>query len=439
MKDSYNYLNNLLKDGDIVIAAISYGPDSMALLYLLLEVSKHKKIHVVCAHVNHNLRKESYKEKEDLEEYCKKNNILFESMLIEKYSNDNLENEARHIRYRYFEQLVNKYNANYLMTAHHGDDLIETIMMRLARGSTLKGYSGFSQIVSKDNYKIVRPLIYTTKESIIAFNKEHNISYAIDKSNTDTKYTRNRYRKYMLPFLKKEDKNIHLKFLKFSKLLLEYTDYIDNIVSVSFNKVFNNNKLDLNKYNELDPLLKKEVLFKILENIYNDDLILINDNHVNLLNKIINSRKKNIIINLPNEIKVIKSYNSLEFTKDNSNYDNYNIELTDYVILPNGKHLEIVDSIDTNGNDVCRLNSKDVLLPLYVRTRCDGDKIDLMGSVGHRKVKDILIDKKINMKDRDLWPIVTDSNNEIVWIPGLKKSKFNKKKDEKCDIIIKYY
>ena len=69
------------------------------------------------------------------------------------------------------------------MTAHQGDDLIETILMRIVRGSTLKGYSGFSRIVDKDTYKIVRPLITVTKDEINEFNKKNNIKYAIDSSN----------------------------------------------------------------------------------------------------------------------------------------------------------------------------------------------------------------------------------------------------------------
>jgi tRNA(Ile)-lysidine synthase len=135
----------------------------------------------------------------------------------------------------------------------------------------------------------------------------------------------------------------------------------------------------------------------------------------------------------------VKSYDTLEFVQEDISLDNYNLELIDYAILPNGKHLEVVESCDTNGNDICRLSSLDISMPLYVRTRKHGDKIALKGTNGHKKVKDILIDSKIPMKDRELWPIVVDSKDNIVWIPGLKKSKFNKQKNEKCDIIVKYY
>ena len=439
MKRAYEYLLNLLKEKDVIIVGVSGGPDSMALLYLLKEIRKKLNISLVCSHVNHNVRKESVKEKEFLEDWCLKNDILFESMVIEKYGDDNFHNEARTIRYHYFESLVEKYHANYLMTAHHGDDLMETILMRLTRGSTLKGYGGFYQVVDKDNYQIIRPLVYATKKEIEDYDKKNKIPYVIDKSNKKDKYTRNRYRKVILPFLKKEDPKVHEKFLKFSEMINEYDKYIDNQVRKAFNRVYQNGNLDILKYLELESLLQDKVLYNLLEDIYHDDLILVNDKHISLIKRLIFSKKKNSYVYLPNNIKVFKSYNNLEFIHDGENEDSYNIELIDYAILPNGKHLEVIDFCDTNGNDVCRLSNLDVSLPLYVRTRKHGDRIALKGTDGHKKVKDILIDSKIPMKDRELWPIVVDSTDTIVWIPGLKKSKFNKQKNEKCDIIIKYY
>lgn len=439
MKQAYFYLKELLKDGDIVIAGISGGPDSMALLYMLYQIRKDISISLVCSHVNHNVRRESKEEKEFLENWCQEHQILFESMVIEKYGDDNFHNEARTIRYHYFESLVDKYQANYLMTAHHGDDLMETILMRLARGSTLKGYGGFTQVVPKNGYQIIRPLIYTTKNEIEQYNLKHKIPYVIDRSNTKDKYTRNRYRKVVLPFLKQEDPMVHQKFLKFSKMIHESNQFIQHQVMIALSRVYQNSKLTISKYLELDEFIQDRILYSILEEIYHDDLLLVGDKHISLIKRLLFSKKKNTYIYLPNNIKVVKAYDSVEFMVESVSEANYHVELIDYAELPNKKHLEMVDACDTNGNDVCRLNSEDIFLPLYVRTRKHGDKMALKGTNGHKKVKDILIDSKIPMKDRELWPIVVDSKDTIVWIPGLKKSKFNKQKQEKCDIIIKYY
>ena len=441
MNKVYDFLNNelRLKDGDIIVVGVSGGPDSMALLYILYDIRKKKDIHLVCCHVNHNVRKVSKEEKEFLEAWCLEHKITFESMMIEKYSDDNFHNEARNIRYHYFDEIVQKYNANYLMTAHHGDDLVETILMRLTRGSTLKGYSGFSQVVDMNTYKLVRPLIYVTKQELEDFDNKKKIPFVIDQSNYKGKYTRNRYRMEMLPFLKKEDIHVHEKFLKFSRMLEKCDQYITLQVKKAYLKVYKDNILNIDLYMELDPFIQEKILNQILEEIYHDDLILINARHVELIHNLIKSRKKNTYIYLPNSVKVLKEYNRLIFKRDVNEVDDYDMEFIDYAILPNGKHLEKVTSCDTNGNDICRLDSSDINLPLYVRTRKSGDKMFLKGTNGHKKVKDIFIDAKVPMSDRELWPIVVDATGEIVWIPGIKKSKFNKQKNEKCDIIVKYY
>ena len=210
----------------------------MALLYILNDLRKKIGFKIVVAHVNHNVREESKEEAEFLNNYCNENNIPFEMMVIAKYGDDNFHNEARNIRYDYYDELINKYHANYLMTGHHADDLMETILMRIVRGSTLRGYSGFSDLVDMGNYKIARPLISVTKQELEDFDKVKNIPYRVDKSNFKDKYTRNRYRKYVLPFLKSEDKDVHEKFIKFSKQIMETDEYITKIACNEISDVY---------------------------------------------------------------------------------------------------------------------------------------------------------------------------------------------------------
>ena len=116
----------------------------------------------------------------------------------------------------------------------------------------------------------------------------------------------------------------------------------------------------------------------------------------------------------------------------------YEIELDDKVVLPNGHSIRTIKESEDTSNFTCRLSSSDISLPLIVRTRKMGDKIALKGCTGSRKIKDIFIDSKVDIYDRDMWPIVEDSLGRVVWIPGLKKSKFDKKKNEFYDIILKY-
>ena len=208
MKDAINFIRNNIDVDDTVILGCSGGPDSMALFNLLLEYRKKVNIYIVCAHVDHNVRDESKEELKFVENYCRGHNVKFESMRIDNYGDDNFENEARNIRYNFFEELINKYGAKYLLTAHHGDDLMETVLMRIVRGSTLSGYSGFSSIVKRENYTILRPLVSLSKDEILEYNSLNHIPYVIDKSNFSSARTRNRYRKNVLPLLKMEDKNV---------------------------------------------------------------------------------------------------------------------------------------------------------------------------------------------------------------------------------------
>lgn len=429
-----------LQNGEKIVVGVSGGPDSMALLSILVDFRKKIDLSLVVAHVNHNVRRESAKEAKFLEEWCIEHGVLFEGMKIEKYSDDNFHNEARTIRYTFFENMVHKYHANYLMTAHHGDDLIETILMRIVRGSTLKGYSGFQNMIDMGDYKIIRPLVFVTKQEIETYLSEKKIPYVVDQSNFKDTYTRNRYRKEVLPFLKREEPRVHEKFLKFSNVLYEYSSYLDRQVDKIYHKVYQDKKLDIVKFMDQDSLIQEKMLYRILEEIYHDDVMILHDKHILLLQQLILSQKKNSYIYLPNNIKVIKEYDFLKFVDEVQLIDSYEMELGDYAILPNKKRLEKIDlSCLENGNDICRLSSSEVQLPLYVRTRKHGDKISLYGMKGHKKVKDIFIDKKIPLEERELWPIVVDSKNQVVWIPGIKKSKFLKKKSENCDIIYKYY
>lgn len=434
-----NIENNFaFHENDKIVIGCSTGPDSMALLDMLLKIRDKYNLSIVVAHVNHNVRKQSYEEAEFIKEYCEENNLICESMVIENYGDDNFHNEARNIRYNFFENLVHKYDANYLMTAHHGDDLVETVLMRMVRGSNLSGYSGFKSIVNMDGYYIVRPLIYYTKAELEEYDKENNVKYYIDSSNSKDKYTRNRYRKYVLPFLKEEEKDVHLKFLKFSNTLLEAGKFIDKARDRAVNRVMEDDKILIDKFLLEDGYIQREILYYLLSEFYQDDLILLSDRHINLILGLINSSKANSYINLPNDVIARKNYNYFEMVKEIEDIANYEIEFDEMVILPNKKKIEKISDTDDNSNNICRLNSNEISLPLVVRTRKIGDKISVKGLNGTKKVKDIFIDKKISLLERDNWPIVVDSLGRVVWIPGIKKSKFDKKKTESYDIILKY-
>ena len=431
-------IDKFIKDIDInnneyIIVGVSTGPDSMALLHIL---KNNLNCNIVCAHINHNIRNQSNEEEKYLKEYCQKNNIIFESMKITSYTQNNFENEAREKRYNFYEQLLKKYNSKNLFLAHHGDDLVETVIMKIIRGSNLEGYAGIKTISYLDNYKIIRPLLNYTKNDIIKYNKKHNIKYYIDNTNEDIKYTRNRYRKKILPILKEEDPNIHLKFLKYSNTLQEYNNYINYEIKQKINNIYTNNIIDINKLNQEHPFMKKNIIFYILSKIYNNKSNIIKEENINDIINMTTSNKPNYIINLPKNYIAKKEYNKINIEKKSTNINEpykkklQNINIIDDIII------EIIDKSETDGNDICRLNSQNIKLPLYLRNKKDGDYIEVKGLNGKKKIKDIFIDSKLPLEKRKNYPLLVDSNDNILWIPNIKKSKYNVKKNEFCDIIL---
>ncbi len=435
MKKVLDYLKELLNAKDTVIVATSGGPDSMCLLDLLLSLKDKLNLNLIVAHVNHKLREESEEEYVFVKEYAKNHGLLFEYMEIKEYDHDNLENAARKKRYEFFAKLVNKYHAKYLMTAHHSDDLIETILMRLVRGSSIKGYSGFRQVTDMGDYKIVRPLILVSKDDILKYMEDNNLKYYVDKSNFSLEYTRNRYRSVVLPFLKKEQENVGEKFLKFSRELESLSLFLDSYIKDLEQDIKSDEGIDIAKLLRLDEFIIKKVIEYELSLIYINDLFLVSDKNTSDIIKLIRNKKNGYVI-LPNNYIAIKDYNNFRIEHNNKEI-NYYYELDDVVNVPGGI-IKKINSSDNTSNYIIRLNSLDIKLPIIVRSRKPGDKIEVKNMKGSKKVKDIFIDEKVSLKKRKNFPIVTDSENRIIWLPGVKKSKFDVARDGIYDIILAY-
>jgi len=435
MTEVCKFIEELNIKSEYVVAAISSGPDSMYLLDILMNLNKKYKI--VVAHVHHNLRDESDEEAIKLEEYCKNNNLIFEMMKIVEYPNNKFSEEvARKFRYEFFDKIIKKYNSDVLFTAHHGDDQIETILMRLTRGSSLKGYAGIEYVSNDRGYKIARPLLSLTKKEIVSYLDNKGIWYSTDKTNSDLKYTRNRFRKNVLPELKKENKNVHNKFNEFNNKLLLADKYIQKQTNIYYKEIVDDKDINILEFNKSDKILKIYILERYFKNIYMENIGLITNKHIEfIINKM--SQNKNVVFDLPDNKKAMIEYNNFKVIDDLKN-KKYQYEFTDYIKLPNGKAISVDNNTKLTNNFVIHLNSKEIKLPFIVRTRKNGDYMTVKNMTGRKKINDIFIDSKISKTLRDEYPIVTDSTGQIIWIPGIKKSHLDRKKEEKYDIILKY-
>ena len=438
MKEVLSFLDQILIKGQTLVLAISGGPDSMCLLHILNQLKEKYNLKLIVAHVNHNLREESKEEAKFVKKVCESHQITFELKELKNLPRANTENDARIKRYEFFEKIVNKYQADILMTAHHGDDLIETILMRLTRGSNFSGYMGFKKITAKKNYQLIRPLIYLTKEEIINYNKENHLEYRIDKTNQSNDYTRNRFRKNIVPFLHQENPKVHQKFLKFSEELDRINVYLEKITETILTSIYDFDKVNLHKFKELDFVFQIRVIDDMLKKEYQENIDLLNDTHQKMIFDLIENKSPNKKINLPLNKILQKNYHHLYFIK------NHDQEKKEYILKESIKLndqediLKLKTSSILKSNYLLRLNSKEITLPLKVRTRKEGDVMKIKNLNGTKKLKDIFIDEKIPLEKRNIWPVVTDAKGVILWVPGLKKSNFDKNNNEFYDIIYKY-
>ena len=217
----------------------------------------------------------------------------------------------------------------------------------------------------------------------------------------------------------------------------EVNNFVNNIVNSQFIKCYKNNKLNLDLFISLDNYIKKKIIERILYEIYNNNISIINKNHVDNIISLINSDNK--YINLPNGLIVKKEYGYLEFCFENKIISNdYEYVLNNYVYVDNYGVIKLIDDINEKSNYVIKLNSKDLCMPLIVRNKKDSDVILVKNMNGSKKVSRIFIDEKVSKDLRKGYPILCDSNGTILWIPGVKKSKFDCYNKDNYDIIIKY-
>ena len=435
MNKSMEYLNKLLNDDDTVVLGVSGGPDSMCLLSLLLRVREQVNIKIVVCHVNHMVRREALEEEAFVRKFALDNKCFFELKTLAKIEK-NFEAEARKLRYEFFKEIALNYHAKYIMTAHHGDDLIETVLMKIVRGSNIKGYSGFPIKSMVDDFYLVRPLIFYTKEDIVKYLDNNNIDYCIDQSNFEMDHIRNRIRGNIIPLLKKENSNVHLKFLEYQEELLANYNYINKVALKKLEEIYVNKKLNIAEFNKLDDVIKRRVLEIIIRDIYKDSLYLITSNNTKEIINLCLSKKPNGKVSLPLMYNFVKSYNEGYFKI--VKYSKIDKALLKEVFEGNNQKLEVVKESTDTSNYTTRLLSSEVKMPLYVRTRINGDKIRIKNFNGTRKLKSVLIDEKVDKEFRDGLLLVVDSNDEIVFVPGIKKTKFDKDINEKYDIILKY-
>ena len=431
MKDTIlNHIKSkkLFTKTEPIIVALSGGVDSMVLFDMIYKLNKN----IVIAHVNHNKRDESILEYEYIYKMAKKHNVPFEGYSIEITDNSNFHHQSRLKRYDFFLAIAQKYNSKKIAVAHHLDDQVETVLMRIVRGTSFKGYSGIKEIRFDRNVAIIRPLMDVKKDEIIEYAKTNNVAYFEDVSNSEDLYTRNRFRNTIIPMLKEENPNLNNKIIQ----LAEYIDGADEILEekkVEFLKeyAFHNN-VSLKDFNDLNRVIKIKVIQHIV-NATTNNTVEVSYEQYKAIIELCKSDLPNQLITLSKNYHFVKEYEVIYITRlENIKPINIKVDkVGEYFVSDNKSYVFSLNKLKHNDSNYFELCYNELVFPLYIRYRENGDRMSL--KVGTKKVKDILIDQKIPLILRDRLLMISDEK-DIVWIPGIKKSHQDKECSNKLYI-----
>lgn len=271
-----NLKTPLLMGKPHILLGLSGGPDSVFLLYFLKRLVDENLIKLTAAHLNHGWRKEAHQDEQFCKTVCEKLKIDLvtehaKNLTNPIKSNGSLEAIGRSMRQEFYAKTKKQYNADYIALAHHIDDQQETFFIRLIRGCSLAGLTGIKpvQLVQKYSLTLIRPLLATPKEKIVAYLKKNKISYITDASNKSDNFLRNRIRNHVIPACKGVDSRFSQTFEQTLATLSQENDLLQEICKNAFDKIFKkkeNEKLvgDKKNFLTLHPIIQKRLILSWL-------------------------------------------------------------------------------------------------------------------------------------------------------------------------------
>jgi tRNA(Ile)-lysidine synthase len=429
--------------GKSIAVGVSGGPDSLALLHFLWSLKENYHLRIVAVHVDHMFRgEESYQEAVFVQEFCEKRSIVFEMKQANvpdyiRKTGKSSQVAGRELRYQFYSEMMKKHDLNYLALGHHGDDQVETILMRLTRGSSGSARAGIPFTRPYEEGEIIRPFLCLTKQELEEYCQKHHLDPRRDPSNEKETYSRNRYRKHVLPFLKKENPHVHDHFQRFSEEMKADDEYLTELTQVKMNKVMetHNEKVTLDKdaFLTMPIPLQRRGIKLILNYLYGEQPSSLSAIHIDSIFSMIKNPHPSGSLDFPNGLKVIRSYGKCYFQLHPSESKPFQFQVNGpgLVELPGGGIIKAEyyseAANESQGVETFLVDTGLTGLPLIIRSRQAGDRMTVKGMAGTKKIKDIFIDEKIPKFMRDMWPVITDREGTILWLPGLKKSSHSTK------------
>ena len=390
------FLNlNLLDKEKTYIVAVSFGPDSMALLHLLQ--LEHFKIEV--AHVNYHLRKESDLEQSQLEQYCLQHDVPLHVLDVSSFPKGNLQEQARKIRYDFFKELAATLQVEGVLTAHHQDDDLETAIMQHQR-SMLYEYFGIRPVGHWEGINVYRPLLGATKQDLMDHCAEYQIPYMIDQSNAKLIYQRNRIRSELHSLSASEKNQKRLTFQKENHLR-------QNIIQ-SLQRWIPQNSISMSTYMKWDTLT--QFLYWILLSQSRGIHTPITEAWLKKMDLILRSNKPNIVMPYSKGWHLEKAYDKVWLIKDQDTKP-YRL------INPQGT---IKFSLLT-----IHLDRLKELPETFILRSCQPNDV-LKIKTYAKPLRRLAIDWKMPLFLRRVWPVFTNLKGDIILLPRYQKNHDSK-------------
>ncbi|MEN8262644.1 MAG: tRNA lysidine(34) synthetase TilS [Nitrospirota bacterium] len=427
---------SMLSGKDHVLIGLSGGPDSVCLAIVMDRLKTEFNLSLSAVYIDHGLRPDEIKGEIDFcKRFCDDRQIDFYSRSVDvrTYVRDkgsNVQQAARELRYRVYEEMANQVGASKIVLGHNADDQAETVLMRLLRGSGRKGLSGIPPVRSE----IIRPLIDCSRKEIEDFISdvraihESSLNYVVDSSNLKEDYFRNWIRLKFMDEIKTRNPSVIHDICRTADIIREEDDYLEIVVTKTLMRLISR-KSDSSIELFLVPLgtIEKPVLRRVLRRAIDavKGLRGIDFVHVEDIMKLIKKGRSGDRLDLPKGIRVIKDYSLLKIsTEEPARIGEYELQPSSEVqIREAGIRLKaVVDAElqqETDGKTEALFDADAVRFPLKIRPRFEGDFFYPSGFGKRKKLQDFFVDEKVPRDERDRVPIVL-SENDIIWIAGYR-------------------
>ena len=427
-------INTLWNKEDKIAIALSGGVDSIVLFHLLVTEYKDSYKQLVVFHINHGLREESYEEAEFVEKFVKDFDVKFykeelNMSDIERDSHTSEEMLARELRYQAFNKMAKLEGVTKLLTAHHKNDQVENILMRLLTGRSIDHSLAICEEIEMAGLTIYRPLLNSLKAELEEYAKEKNLHYYVDATNFDTDYTRNNIRHNIVPLLNDINSGSFDNLINFANYYQNINNNLKKaILSNKDNYIFSRNEDKISLVKDKFLELNEEEMYFLLKDLITDELGVF-DVKQKAIFDVVSSLKKNSgnkSYDLKNNLKIISQYETLYIHKIEKKCYNDKIEIIIDKICENSVYEfyqnKFIISTDAKDSEIGFNKSE---LPLHITTKKEGDRVR-RGEI-NKKLSRIFIDEKVPKELRDTLPVIRNNKGEVLGVLGIG-TKVNKNK-----------